>query len=97
MLYFQGTSEEPGILPRTLDVVFNSIQCCSDVQFKPKCYSEVLYLNDTEQEQELIFKQDLLRKVIIEFVYIVDNFVRFFVNRLLQHQNYILQHNQALI
>ena len=59
-----GTSLEPGILPRTLDVIFNSINGnFADVQIKPKGYSEISYQNDIEQEHDLLMKENLLKQV----------------------------------
>ena len=58
-----GTSGEPGVLPRTLDVIFNSIKGhhFESLYIKPKFHSEATYLNDTEQENELAIKETLLK------------------------------------
>ena len=61
-----GTPTNPGLLPRTLDVVFNSVQdqkLLTDVKFRPKHYSEVMYLNDDELEREQQLKDTILNKV----------------------------------
>ena len=60
-----GTSTDPGLLPRTLDVIFNSVgqNQFEDFQIKPKFHSEAEYLKDIEQEREKEIKQDLLKQV----------------------------------
>jgi len=60
-----GTPTEPGILPRSLDVIFNSIdqKQFSRITIKPKHFSSVEYLNSREQEKEEALKEEILRKV----------------------------------
>ena len=64
-IFTLGTSTDPGLLPRTLDVIFNSVgqNQFEDFQIKPKFHSEAEYLKDTEQEREKEIKQDLLKQV----------------------------------
>lgn len=59
-----GTPMEPGILPRSLDLIFNSLspQQLSSLQLKPKNFSEVVYLTDHEVEKELAKKDNILNK-----------------------------------
>lgn len=59
-----GTPTEPGILPRSLDLIFNSIspQQLSSLQLKPKNFSEVVYLTDEEMEGELARKDNILNQ-----------------------------------
>lgn len=60
-----GKSAEPGILPRALDVIFNSI---GDHQFHgwdlmPQYYADAHYLNEEEKVTEIENKKALLNKV----------------------------------
>ena len=66
-----GTSEEPGILPRTLDVVFNTIKGkqFDGTVIKPKHYQEAVYLTEEQQEEEESTKRILVAKVIIVHVH----------------------------
>lgn len=62
---FLGTGKQPGILPRALDVVFNSIK---NNQFdshciKPKFYAEATYLIENEEEADKALKRSLLNQV----------------------------------
>lgn len=60
-----GTATEPGILPRSLDVIFNTIQDrqLSCVGFKPKHFSGLAYLTKREQEREQKEKEAILNGV----------------------------------
>ena len=60
-----GTPTDPGILPRSLDLIFNSIspQKLSSLQLRPKNFSEVVYLTDEEMEGELSKKENILNQV----------------------------------
>lgn len=59
-----GTPTEPGILPRSLDLIFNSIspQQLSSLQLRPKNFSDVAYITEEEMERELARKDDILNK-----------------------------------
>ena len=67
-----GTSEEPGILPRTLDVVFNTIKGkqFEGTVIKPKHYQAAAYLTEEQQEEEESTKRILVAKVIVVHVYL---------------------------
>ena len=60
-----GTSTEPGILPRSLDVIFNSIdqKQFSSITIKPKHFSSVEYLDSQEQERQEALKEEIIGKV----------------------------------
>ena len=60
-----GTAEDPGLLPRSLDVIFNKLEerQLSSLAIKPKHFSEVLCLSQQEQEAERQRKQATLTKV----------------------------------
>lgn len=61
-----GTPSQPGILPRALDVIFSSLdveQQLSEVKVRPKCYSELKYLNNEEVEKEQQWKIKILNLV----------------------------------
>lgn len=60
-----GTSEDPGLLPRSLDVIFNSLdeRQLSSAAIKPKYFSDVTSLSQQEQEAEQERKQAILAKV----------------------------------
>ena len=62
-----GTPAEPGVLPRSLDVIFNSIhpQQLSPVLLRPKHFSEATYLTPEEAERECSRKEGLLHKVCV--------------------------------
>ena len=56
---------EPGILPRSLDLVFNSIgpQQMSSLELRPKNFSEAIYLTEEEVASELTRRESILNKV----------------------------------
>ena len=58
----QGTPRDGGILPRTLDVVFNSIEGkhYSKLNLKPRFCTDVIRLSDGEEQRENAFKNALL-------------------------------------
>lgn len=61
-----GNPTNPGLLPRLLDVLFNSIQdgkLLTDVKFKPKHFSEVTYPSEQELASERALKESLLSRV----------------------------------
>ena len=61
-----GTPTEPGLLPRALDVIFNSLdlqQQLSDVKVRPERFAELRYLQNREAEKEEQWKEDVLNKV----------------------------------
>jgi len=60
-----GTPTDPGILPRTLGVIFNTVgdKLYQGHLLKPKNYSELRYLSKEEQKLEVEFKEALVKKV----------------------------------
>ena len=60
-----GTGTDPGVLPRALDVIFNSIEKAkmSGVPLKPKHFSEVRILSASDQVKEKEAKEKLLELV----------------------------------
>ncbi|XP_068755387.1 kinesin-like protein KIF20B [Montipora capricornis] len=58
----QGTPKDGGILPRALDVVFNSIEGkhYSKLNLKPRFCTDVIRLTDEEEHRENAFKNALL-------------------------------------
>ena len=66
-----GTPSDPGILPRSLDVIFNSIdqQQLSSVSVKPKHFSELVHLSKEEASEMKTHRENILNmvSVICEF------------------------------
>lgn len=64
-----GTVSDPGILPRSLGVIFNTIgdKLYQGQLLKPKNYSEVKFLSKEEQAVEMEFKELLMKKVYLHF------------------------------
>ena len=56
-IYFPGTSSSPGLIPRTLDVLFESLK----ENLEPEKFNEISSLNDTELKNELNHKEQLLK------------------------------------
>jgi kinesin family member 20 len=61
-----GTHQNPGIIFRTIDVVFcelkENLKCPSTVyKFKPDKFNEIILLNENEQKAERQLKEQLLR------------------------------------
>lgn len=58
----QGTPKDGGILPRTLDVLFNSIEGkhYSKMNLKPRFCTDVIRLTDEEEHRENNYKSALL-------------------------------------
>jgi hypothetical protein len=59
---FVGTSQEPGIIPRAINVLFNSIrgkqsQTC---RLKPEMVIRVVKLDDKAMHQEIAYKQQIM-------------------------------------
>lgn len=59
---FVGTSQEPGIIPRAINVLFNSIrgkqsQTC---RLKPEMVNLVVELDDKAVHQEIAYKQQIM-------------------------------------
>ncbi|XP_021938370.1 kinesin-like protein KIF20A isoform X2 [Zootermopsis nevadensis] len=58
----QGTSQEPGIIPRAINVLFNSIRGkeSHSCRFKPDMVSRVVELDDKSVSQEISYKQQIM-------------------------------------
>ncbi|XP_041866568.1 kinesin-like protein KIF20B isoform X2 [Melanotaenia boesemani] len=61
---FLGPDADPGVLPRSLDVVFSSIgeQIFSGMSIKPQRCREFVRLSEEQQAKEAAFKRNLLRQ-----------------------------------
>lgn len=62
----QGPSNNPGLIPRTLDLLFDSLKSNLETkkaiyQFKPEKFNEICSLSDAELSQELNYKEQILR------------------------------------
>ena len=62
-----GTLTAPGILPRSLDLIFNSVspQQMSSLELRPKNFSEAIYLTEEEAASELTRRESILNKVCV--------------------------------
>ncbi|XP_028629322.1 kinesin-like protein KIF20B isoform X2 [Grammomys surdaster] len=62
---FQGTEENIGILPRTLNVLFDSLQerLYTKMSFKPHRCREYLQLSSDQEKEESAHKNTLLRQI----------------------------------
>ena len=60
-----GTPSDPGILPRSLDVIFNSIdqQQLSSVSVEPKHFSELVPLSKEEASEMNTHRENILNMV----------------------------------
>ncbi|GLH00009.1 Kinesin-like protein subito [Gryllus bimaculatus] len=58
----QGNSEKPGIIPRSLNLLFNSIKdkVSKDVKFKPEKLNNVVWLRPEEIEKDREIKESIL-------------------------------------
>ena len=65
-----GKSAEPGILPRALDVIFNSIgeHQVTSWEVKPQHYASARYLTDQEKTSEMRIRKTLLEKVCMQII-----------------------------
>lgn len=63
-LSFLGTPAQPGIIPRSLDVIFQSIgkKLCSVIRLKPHNGS-ILRIGAKEAVQEQEFKENIIKMV----------------------------------
>ena len=62
----QGTNANPGLIPRTLDVIFNAIKDNMETKkliyrYKPDRFNEICALSESELNQEMTYKETLLR------------------------------------
>ena len=60
---FVGVPHDVGILPRALDVLFNSIsgKQMEDMSLKPQMFCDVVRLSPTDVEKELTLKESTLK------------------------------------
>jgi len=58
----QGTSKKPGIIPRAINVLFNSIrdQQSETCRIKPDMVTRVVELDDKAVKQEILYKQQIM-------------------------------------
>ena len=61
-ILFIGTSKEPGIIPRAINVLFNSIrdQQSETCRIKPDMVTRVVELDDKSVKQEMLYKQQIM-------------------------------------
>jgi hypothetical protein len=62
----QGSAQEPGLIPRTLDFLFSSIQGHLETKreiykYKPEKFNEITSLTESELTTELQYKEQLLK------------------------------------
>ncbi len=62
----KGSNLNPGLIPRTLDLLFESLRDNLEVrkciyQFKPDKFNEICSLNEDQLNQELSYKETILR------------------------------------
>lgn len=62
----QGTSQNPGLIPRTLDVLFDTLKDNLETKraaysYKPEKFNEISSLNEAELNSELNFKEQILK------------------------------------
>lgn len=64
-ILFIGTEENIGILPRTLNVLFDSLQerLCTKMTLKPHRSREYLRLSPDQEKEEVASKSALLRQI----------------------------------
>lgn len=63
MVYFSGNPKDAGILPRALDVLFNSIQNrqWDGMNLKPKLFMDVSRLSLEQEQEERKLKEKILK------------------------------------
>ncbi|XP_014668542.1 PREDICTED: kinesin-like protein KIF20B isoform X2 [Priapulus caudatus] len=59
----QGNQSDEGILPRSLDVIFNSVvdKQYESMNLKPRCFQDVVRLSEEQEASEAAFKRGILR------------------------------------
>ncbi|KAJ9597036.1 hypothetical protein L9F63_027074, partial [Diploptera punctata] len=60
--FFSGTPQEPGVLPRAISTLFNTIigRTSKVCRFKPYMFCRVQLLDETSVKEELAFKQKIM-------------------------------------
>ncbi|XP_068082815.1 kinesin-like protein KIF20A [Anabrus simplex] len=58
----QGTSDNPGIIPRTINVLFNSIEgkVSRSFKYKPDKVIDIVWLDEKSQQEEITFKKSIM-------------------------------------
>jgi kinesin family protein 20 len=73
----QGTNSSPGIIPRTLDVFFSIMKENLDLKtaykYKPDKFNEISLLSESELQQEIAYKEQLLKQCSLMKDYNHDN------------------------
>ena len=61
----QGSQTNPGIIPRTIDFIFNTISDYMDTKngyvYKPEKFNEIVKLKESELQADLVVKEQLLK------------------------------------
>lgn len=75
----QGTNQNPGLIPRTLDFLFDSLKDNLETkraiyQYKPDKFNEITSLSDAELNSELAYKEMLLKSSSIKVTSNLTNF-----------------------
>lgn len=63
MIVSLGNSCDPGILPRSLDVMFNSFEGkqYTAMNLKPRFFQDVVRLTDEEEAKEITIKENVMK------------------------------------
>ncbi|XP_049801577.1 kinesin-like protein KIF20B isoform X1 [Schistocerca nitens] len=58
----QGTTENPGIIPQSINMIFSALKgrLCTDCQYKPYRLENVISLDEAKQQEELSVRDHLL-------------------------------------
>ncbi|XP_020281276.1 kinesin-like protein KIF20A [Pseudomyrmex gracilis] len=64
-----GTSASPGIIPRSIELVFSTINCTLTPWYKPTCRNTVIWLDETAQTEETRWKTRVLRSMDVNQIY----------------------------
>ena len=65
---FSGTNSDPGLIPRTLDYLFDTLKASQHIEgqngiynYKPDKFNEITLLSPAELNQEMTHKEKLMR------------------------------------
>ncbi len=66
-----GTEANPGLVPRALDVIFNSVKhrLCRDASVKPRYYCDATLLSARDLIEEMKVKQAVMKAAADEVAY----------------------------
>ena len=69
-MFCVGTETNPGIVPRSLDVIFNSVkkQLSCDASIKPRYYCDATHLSVSELIEEMKIKQAVMKAAAEEVI-----------------------------